>query len=980
MNMNDVGNTNVISALLAFKKRIINDPNGVLADWNSTNPCNWRGVLCSHGPISRVEELHLAEANLTGFLGGELGQLRYLIHLNLSANNFTGQISSEIFKLRNLTALDLSKNQMYGNIPLEPLTPLEKLAVLRLQNNMLNGSIPPELGHLRELLHLNLSANQLSGTIPKQLGQLKKLRVLDLSQNRLSGSIPFELGQLRMLRQLVLFSNNLTGRIPAEMGQLEILQAFVAYNNRLSGSIAPQLGQLKSLENLNLGNNSISSELPSELGMLENLEILELQWNNITGNIPSFLANLSRLKWLDMSANQLSGVVPSFLANCSMLKYVRLDKNMLVGELPAEIGRLMHLHSLSIATNNLTRVHPALTFSNRSSLVLIDFCFNNLKGTLPESWGQNKNLRVFTVAYNKLEGNLPDWLWDLHNLQLLDFSNNQFTGRIPAKIGSLQALRKDNNTQHVPETLWSDKIILNFKGTLLFYDYFFSTQAFLDLSGNRLSGQIPSEIGFLNCLRNLNLSANRLSGHIPRTLGNLTLLESLDLSMNLLDGQIPRELTNINGLSVLNVSYNNLSGAIPAGRQFNTFTNSSYLGNKNLYGFPLSNSNNWSSRGGDKVEHGRKLSGLAIILSVLTGAILLCVFLVCCYCFCRTRVCHSCAHENPQILSFGEGLKLNLSDLSDATNGFSEAAIIGTGAKSKVYRGVLSDSTMIAIKILQVASHESLRCFVNESEILGKIRHRNLVKLLGLFSDSKTKALVLQFMPNGSLESHLHRSDQICQLTWEARYKIATGIAQALVYLHRETGIGQIVHCDLKPSNVLLDKDMEAHVCDFGIARMLISQITEPAALSTTVKGSIGYIAPELAYGERICTKADVYSYGVMLLEIITRRSPTCQFPAGFNSLAEWVRCSLKEQNSPPNMEGVVDPFLLQTIDAGEVASAAYQYSIMEEIVAGLRLGVMCCQNDPKERPPMNVVLSMLRNIKKPARANFASATKIHPN
>lgn len=158
---------------------------------------------------------------------------------------------------------------------------------------------------------------------------------------------------------------------------------------------------------------------------------------------------------------------------------------------------------------------------------------------------------------------------------------------------------------------------------------------------------------------------------------------------------------------------------------------------------------------------------------------------------------------------------------------------------------------------------------------------------------------------------------------------------------------------------------------------MLNSQITEPAALSTTVRGSIGYIAPEFAYGERICTKADVYSYGVMLLEIITRRSPTCQFPAGFNSLAEWVRCSLKEHNSPPNMEGVVDPFLLQTI---EVASAAYQYSTMEEIVAGLRLGVMCCQNDPKERPPMNVVLSMLRNIKKPERANFASATKIDPN
>jgi Leucine-rich repeat (LRR) protein len=195
---------------------------------------------------------------------------------------------------------------------------------------------------------------------------------------------------------------------------------------------------------------------------------------------------------------------------------------------PAEIGRLMHLHSLSIATNNLTRVHPALTFSNSSNVVLINFCFNNLTRTLPESWGQNKNMRVFIVAYNKLEGNLPDWIWDLHSLQLLDFSNNKFTGRIPTKIDSLQALRKDNDTQYEPETLWNDKIILNFKGTLLYYDYFFSTQAFLDLSGKRLTGQIPSEIGFLNCLQ----------WPYPQKLGNLMLLESLDLVQNSIENSL----------------------------------------------------------------------------------------------------------------------------------------------------------------------------------------------------------------------------------------------------------------------------------------------------------------------------------------------------------------------------------------------------------------------------------------------------------
>jgi LRR receptor-like serine/threonine-protein kinase FLS2 len=210
---------------------------------------------------------------------------------------------------------------------------------------------------------------------------------------------------------------------------------------------------------------------------------------------------------------------------------------------------------------------------------------------------------------------------------------------------------------------------------------------------------------------------------------------------------------------------------VNAGRQFNTFTNSSYLGNKFLCGFPL-NESCYLSRHGDQAESNTEDDGqrarVAIIAGILAGTLFLCVIFWY-YCYYRSAS-RSSAHEKTEIRSFGEGLKLKLSDLSDATNGFSEAAIIGTGALSKVYKGILRNGQVVAIKILELAYNESLRSFLKECEVLGKIRHRNLVKILGAFSNSNTRALVLQFMPNGSLEKYLHHS-QVCQLTWEARYK-----------------------------------------------------------------------------------------------------------------------------------------------------------------------------------------------------------------
>eukprot|EP00253_Pinus_taeda_P035469 PITA_35469 len=540
----------------------------------------------------------------------------------------------------------------------------------------------------------------------------------------------------------------------------------------------------------------------------------------------------------------------------------------------------------------------------------------------------------------QLTGFLPEWIWKFKDLHVLSFSNNLFYGEIPTQVSELQALWTTPDPSEAgsqDETLWgsfdalsangftsSDKTdaTFNFKGQEQNFQLLYLSEGFIDLSNNRLSGRIPSQFGLLKGLRSLSISSNKLTGHIPPELGNLPILESLDLSRNALDGRIPQELIKINSLAILNLSYNNLSGSIPTGRQFNTFDNSSYLGNTKPCGSPLSKTcrsgSSLSNRTiGFSVLKGSTAEKRNLIIAAITIASAIIIIIIVGVAICWMRRSAPSGSANLEMCYFEEPLK-------------------------------------VAIKKLKVElEEEAQRCFMAECKTLGKIRHRNLVKIMGVISNWDVKILILQFMPNGSLDMHLHGNST--QLDWATRLRIAMAVAEALMYLHEECGIGEIVHCDIKPSNILLDEEFEAHINDFGIARLIDPQL-RGSTLSTTLRGSIGYIAPEFAYSQKVSAKGDVYSYGVVLLEMVTRRSPNTfneseaqSSSSSSSSLVEWVGGLYPERL----MHEVVD-------DALKVNATPLTTHQIDSVV---KLALSCTHLTPDRRPSMREALSTLSKI-----------------
>ncbi|GLJ50174.1 hypothetical protein SUGI_1067590 [Cryptomeria japonica] len=755
-----------------------------------------------------------------------------------------------------------------------------------------------------------------------------------MGRNLLSGNIPPEFGKLQKLRYLSLAVNNLSGSIPKEVGQLSSLESLYLYVNHFSGSIPSELGNLSRLHEMHLGNNYLSGQIPQQLFVLPNLQSLSLSKNNLSGRLT--LSSWRLLVHIDVSGNRLSGDIFPVIANCSELNYIFLDNNLFEGKISPELGLMKGLLVLSLSNNHLAGNVPA-SFGNLSNLMYLNLGYNRLDGSVPASLKEMTKLRLLSLKYNSLKGSLPEWVWNSKDLHVVDLSNNLFSGHISRQFSELQVLRSVPNPSEEgsqDDILWgsfdalsgngftsSDKTNAQFifKGHQQDFQRLYRTEGFIDLSRNRLSGKIPSQFGLLKGLRSLNVSSNKLSGHIPPDLGSLPILESLDLSNN-----------------------------IQEGGQFNTLDNSSYFGNAGLCCAPLSKTCKLRNRtiGTVAREEGSKQNTRAIELAAIVIGIAS-FFPICTAIFFKWRCSHAPiqdATDDMEIYCFGEGLKVTEKELYNCTDGLNDTKIIGTGASSTVYRGELSRGMTVAIKKLNVEQlgTEAQRSFVEECKTLGKIKHRNLVRILVVFSNLATKMLFLQFMPNGNLDMHLHGSD-MCRLSWQTRLRIASGVANALMYLHEESGVGEIVHCDLKPSNILLDQDFEAHINDFGIARLIDPEL-HGATLSSTFRGSLGYIAPEFAYSEKVSTKADVYSYGVVVLEMITRRKPTSTFD-GEMTLREWVRCWYPSKV----MEGVDD--------------GVKENATTDQIVSLLNVGLLCTQAAPSSRPSMRQVLSLLTSI-----------------
>ncbi|PVH48306.1 hypothetical protein PAHAL_4G304600 [Panicum hallii] len=548
--------------------------------------------------MNRLQILKLANNKLKGYLSGWLEQMASLRILDLSKNSLSGDVPASMGKLSNLTHLDISFNSFGGKLSEVHFVNLSRLDTLILSSNsfkiaMKEGWVPPF--QLRELgMHACLVGPQ----FPTWLQSQSRIEMIDLGCAGISDVLPGWIWNFSSsVTSLNISTNNITGMLPASLEQLKMLTSLNLRYNRLEGSI-PDLPT--SVQLLDLSYNHLSGSLPHSFGGNE-LYYLLLSNNSLIGAIPEDLCNMVLMEVIDLSRNHLSGEVPNCWNKNSNLYIIDFSSNNFWGEIPSAIGSLDSLITLHLGKNNFSGTLPtSLQSSNR--LVLLDLGENNLSGNIPKWIGDSlQALQFLNLRSNQFSGEIPTQLSQLNVLQCLDLSNNKLSGPVPHFLGNFTAMH------HNPEwsittpfiafmvygvggayfSVYTDTLQMTYKG----YTFTFTRPEYLkgiDLSANQLTGEIPSELGFLTGLASLNLSRNCIGGSIPDELRRMTCLHSLDLSWNGLSGPIPQSLTSLEGLSHLNLSYNYLSGNIPLESQFATFVKDSYLGNANLCGPPVS--------------------------------------------------------------------------------------------------------------------------------------------------------------------------------------------------------------------------------------------------------------------------------------------------------------------------------------------------------------------------------------------------------
>ncbi|RWR80222.1 putative LRR receptor-like serine/threonine-protein kinase [Cinnamomum micranthum f. kanehirae] len=719
---------------------------------------------------------------------------------------------------------------------------------------MLFGSIPPALYNLSSMAIFSVTENQLHGNLPVDLGitfpNIVKFYVVG---NRFTGPIPTSLSNASKLEWLELSSNQFTGQIPMNLGRLEGLRWLNLENNTLGSGEVEDMGFLSSLTNCSL------------------LERLSVCSNRLIGALPTSIANLStNLQQLCLGMNQISGSIPSGIGNLFNLILLYMSDNFMAGMIPEGIGKMGKLQLLALGRNNFSKEFPSF-IGNNTQLFVLDLVMNNFEGSIPSTLENCRFLSKLYLSYNNLNGYLHKRIFNITSLQILDLEANSLVGSLPMEVGNLKGLR------------------------------------ILDISENKLFGEIPRSLDNCFSLENLHIEGNFFRGTFP-SLSSLKGMLQMDICRNNFSREILEYIENFSYLEYLNLSYNDFEGEVPQEGIFKNASAVSVIGNKKLCGgspallLPACPSQD-SKKQKRRVSRRRMIA--IIISSVICSVLLLSLLFY--YYIRKSKKKHPEPHLAMNPLE-EQLLQISYGDLSRATEGFSQANLIGVGSYGSFYKGSLDRiGKIVAVKVLNLERRGASKSFVAECRALRNIRHRNLLKIHTVCSsiDSKGddfKALVFDYMANGNLEQWLHVSRdeqyQSKNLTLIQRLNIAVDVASALNYLHNSCE-KSIVHCDLKPSNILLDDDMNAHIGDFGLARFL-SEATGNCSQNHTnspgIKGTIGYLAPEYGMGGKVSTFGDIYSYGILLLEMFTGKKPTDEIFNGSLSLHQFAKLALPER------------------------------------------------------------------------------------
>ncbi|KAH6825112.1 hypothetical protein C2S53_018900 [Perilla frutescens var. hirtella] len=883
----------------------------------------------------QLTKLVLSYNNLTGNIPVGFGNLSQLQQLFLTRNQLTGELPSTIFNISALVALHVEENRLYGSIPKHIChTPATKLEALGLTDNQFEGVTPSTLMHCRSLEWLSLGFNKLEGsTLPPSIRNLSNLELFEIGDNSFKGAVPQEMGQLSRLTWLGLSLNKLNGEVPQSIFNISSLEGLALGYNNLSGYIPSSIG--KSFPNINyfdLRFNHFSGRIPCSVSNLSKLASFQLSENLFTGEIPINLGNLPQLEWLSVDGNELANNISkpeqdflSSLTNCNYLRILEISSIPITGVLPKSLGSSNLSASLEVLSAQSCRIISPIPnqMGNLTNLFVLRLGGNELTGLIPTALGYLSNMQRLDIRGNKLQGPISDVLCNMKKLHSVDVSRNNFSGQIPRCLGDLPFLGKinlDSNAfkSHIPSSLWFSEQVER-----------------MNLSHNFISGTLSQEIGNMKGLIELDLSGNQLSGQIPGTISKLQNPVTLSLSNNKLDGSLNDSISELKGLEYLDFD------EVPDGGPFANFTSDSFLGNQELCGAPRFKVLECKK---SMPAPSRKTPFLKYTLPVI-GSVLVAAFIL----FLitknyRGKLSPSSSSDIPPELGHE---RISYYEILHATSNLDVENLIGRGSSASVYKGYFSDSMVAAVKVFDLDVQGAPTSFDTECQVLRGIRHRNLVKVITSSSNLHFKALVLAFMPNGNLEKWLYSVDS--SLNIFQRFEIMVHVATALEYLH-DVHSSPIVHCDLKPQNILLDKDMVAHVGDFGIAKLLTR---EQRMHQTRTLGTIGYMAPEYGSEGLVSTMVDVYSYGILLMEMCSRRRPIDEMFSGDLSLRKWMQKSF-----PNSVIDVVDSELVNMDD--QRRRVQYKSSLTSTI----ELALECTADIPQERPHMKDVVARIMKIR----------------
>ncbi|PHT55839.1 hypothetical protein CQW23_04325 [Capsicum baccatum] len=903
-------------------------------DWDfKLNPCdgnsNWNTPKRKDMPLY----LNSLECNCT-----LPDNLCHVENISLVGQDLAGVLPASLAKLPYLKKIDLNRNYLNGTIP--PEWASTKLEAMIISNNRLSGPIPKYIGNMTSLVTLSFESNLFNGSLPAEVGSLVNLQRLILNANNFTGEWPVELNNLTKLIELRISSNNFVGKLP-NFERWKDLQKLEIEGSGFDGPIPPSISVLTNLTELRISDlNGGALEFPV-LANMTTMDKLLLRSCNIHGNIHASVAGMINLRFLDLSFNKLEGGIGN-IEGLTQLEATYLTGNAFIGRIPDWLISREPRFVIDLSYNkfdessepstcrdnlNLYRSFKAGNFLERGKCVSMNPCsedkyslYINCGGgrvsigdTTYEADEDSAGTAKFVYWKGNWGSSSTGHFWDT-TISMNDYKANNVSAikgnesqlymtahRSPLSLtyfGRCLANGSYSLTLHFAEIVYRDNRSFQSLGRRIFDVYIQDELRFKDFDIERVAGGVdkPWKEKF-----------------------NVTVKDKTVQVRFQYAGKGTRSIPSRG-------NYGPLVSAISLEANFKPPP-------------PRETSSNQKKK--ILIAAGSVMFSLALILMILFVAW-------------RRRRNRKLMEQELRGLDLQTGI-FTFRQIKAATSNFDSANKLGEGGFGSVYKGTLADGTIIAVKQLSSKSRQGNREFVNEIGMMSGLHHPNLVRLYGCCVERNQLLLVYEYMENNNL-SHVLFGPEDCQpkLDWPTRQKICVGIAKGLAYLHEESPL-KMIHRDIKGTNVLLDKDLSPKISDFGLAKLHDEEKTH---VTTRVAGTIGYMAPEYALWGYLTHKADLYSFGVVVLELVAGKNNMKYHPdENYVCLLDWA---LVLQKKGKFLE-LVDPRLGSNYNK-------------KEALRMIKVALRCTNPSPALRPNMSAVVNMLEGRLDVDDANFDSS------